>query len=59
MKRMDEKFNSSNALAQNPESVYQMEVDKRIYDITDPEYVQMHCLRFEIERSSGSNSKAK
>lgn len=46
-------------LGQDPDSVYQLEVDKKVYDVTDPEFVQIHCLRFEIERSSGNANEAR
>jgi hypothetical protein len=37
--------------------VYVLDADKSIYDVMDPGYRQVHCLRFEIERGgSGSSS---
>lgn len=33
-------------------SVYVLEADKAIYDVHDPQYSQIHCIRFEIERGS-------
>lgn len=36
---MEMKFNPNNFAAQNPDSVYQMDVDKRFYDVSDPEFV--------------------
>lgn len=56
MKRMDEKFNT---MTLSPDSVYQMEVDKTIYDISDPEYVQIHCLRFEFDRGQAGKNQSK
>ncbi len=29
-----------------------LDVDKSIYDITDPNYTQVHCIRFEYEKGS-------
>lgn len=33
-----------------------MEVDKSLFDVTDPAYRQTHCIRFEIERGPGVSS---
>ena len=34
--------------------MYEMHVDSKIYDITNPEFIQTHCLRFEIEKTPTS-----
>lgn len=44
-------FNSSQGDGESS-SVYILEADKSIYDVRDPLYSQIHCLRFEIERGS-------
>lgn len=49
LKRMDLKFITS----QNAEdSVYVMDIDKSLYDPRNAEFVQVHCFRFEIDRST-------
>jgi hypothetical protein len=37
----------------NNRSVYVLDIDKALYDVNDPRYTQVHCLRFEYERSTG------
>lgn len=37
----------------NEESVYVLDVDRSIYDVREEGYSQVHCLRFEYERSMG------
>ena len=32
---------------------YEEEYNKKYYDVEDPEYCQIHCLRFEVDRSTG------
>ncbi len=44
--------------AVDPDSVYLMNIDKAIYDINDPAYLQTHCLRFELDRSTTKGSRA-
>jgi len=30
-----------------------LDVDKSLYDVREPEFTQVHCIRFEYERSTG------
>ncbi|CDW77538.1 UNKNOWN [Stylonychia lemnae] len=43
------------SVIQQDESVYQFQIDPLQYDINNPEFIQTHCLRFEIDRSRGVN----
>lgn len=35
-----------------------MNIDKAVYDINEPSYMQTHCLRFELDRSPGKGRTA-
>ena len=32
--------------------MYVLDLDKSLYDVRDPEYTQVHCIRFENEKSA-------
>lgn len=51
MPRMHSKFHSAPT---DEDSVYILDVDKSLYDVSEPGFTQVHCLRFEYERSQGS-----
>ena len=52
---MNERFNSTlGQKGEDSNQVYVLDVDKSLYDISHPDYLQTHCLRFEIDRSKGN-----
>lgn len=52
MPKMEAKFDPKNEQASGvEESVYVMEVDRSKYDPRVESYRQIHCLRFEIDRT--------
>lgn len=53
--RMHLKFNATHPI---DESVYVVQVDKAKYDPAYENYEQIHMLRFEIDRSKGTNKKS-
>ena len=37
--------------------MYVLEVDKSLYDVSDPNYTQIHLVRFEIDRTKSKGAK--
>lgn len=55
MQQMHLKFGNG---TQDSDSVYLMKIDKAVYDISDPSYMQTHCLRFELDRTPAKGRAA-
>ena len=58
MQRMQERFSKQE---ETSDSVYVMDgltnLDKSLYDVSDPNFTQTHCIRFEIDRSKANNKE--
>jgi len=54
---MEEKFITNQTSEDVSDSVYVLNgpqnLNQSMYDVSHPDYVQVHCLRFEIDRSKG------
>lgn len=58
MEKMQKNFDTSSSLSKDEDekenqSVYVLDADKSVYDVRESEFAQVHCIRFEYERTMG------